>query len=145
MALLRNKPPVWFWIVAVIFALWGLMGIYAFYADITMGAAAKAQLSAYDRNLLASRPAWFPWLYGFGVWTGLFGAVALLLRSAYANILTIVSLVLVIVMFGFIFVATDLIAVKGFGAAAGFPIFIVFMEVAQLWLAQRGIKRGWIA
>ena len=145
MAALRNKAPVWFWILAAVFAMWGALGIWAFYADITMSAAAKSQLSTYDRNLLASRPAWFPWLYGFGVWTGLFGAIALLARSAHARWLTIVSLVLVVVMFGFILVVTDLIAVKGFGAAAGFPIFIVVMEVAQIWLANRAIKRGWIA
>ena len=145
MVSLRNKAPVWFWIVAGVFTVWGLIGVWAFYSDISMSEAAKEQLSTYDRDLLASRPTWFPWLYGFGVWTGLFGAIALLLRSAWSRILTIVSLVLVIVMFGFIFVATDLIAVKGFGAAAGFPIFIVAMEVAQLWVANRAISRGWIA
>lgn len=141
----RNRPPLWFWIVAIVFTLWGMLGVYAFYADVTMSVAAKAHLSAYDRTLLASRPAWFAWLYGFGVWSGLFGAAALLLRSAYARSLTLLSLALVIVMFGYIFAATDLIAVKGFGPAAGFPIFIVAMEIAQLWLADRSIKRGWIA
>ena len=142
---LRNTPPVWFWVLAVVFALWGAMGVWAFYADITLSAAAKAQLSAYDRNLLASRPAWFPWLYGFGVWIGLLGAVALLARLRAARLLSAVSLILVIVMFGYIFAMTDLIAVKGVGAAAGFPVFIVVMEVAQIWLAGRAIKRGWIA
>lgn len=140
----RRTPPMWFWIVAVVFALWGALGIYAFYADVTMSAADMAKLQDYDRRLLASRPAWFPWLYGSGVWTGLLGALALLARRGVARGLTVVSLVLVIAMFGYIFVATDLIAVKGIGAAAGFPMFIVVMEAAQIWVADRAIKRGWI-
>lgn len=140
----RIRPPAWYWILAIVLLAWGVMGIWAFYADVTMSAAAKAQLSPYDRTLLASRPPWFVWLYGFSVWTGLFGAFALLLRSAHARWLTIVSLVLAIVMFGFIFVATDLIAVKGVATATGFPIFIFAMEIAQIWLANRATRRGWI-
>lgn len=145
MAVFRTKPPVWFWVVAVIATLWGAMGVYAFYADITMSAAAKAQLPAYDRNLLASRPAWFPWLYGISVWSGLIGSVALLLRSAQARLLYVVELVTVVIMFGFIFAATDLIAVKGFGPAAGFPLFIFAAAAAQIWFAGFARRRGWIA
>ena len=145
MASLREKPPIWFWVAAIIFTLWGAVGIWAFYADVTMSDAAKAALSDYDRTLLASRPGWFIWLYGAAVWSGLFGAIALLARSAYARIVTILSVILVVVMFGYIFVMTDLIAVKGFGPAAGFPIFVFAMGVAQAWVATQGIKRAWLA
>ncbi|MEO5867019.1 MAG: hypothetical protein ABIS14_12520 [Sphingomonas sp.] len=144
MAVFRQAPPVWFWIVAIVFALWGAMGVYAFYADVTMSEAARAQLSAYDRNLLASRPAWFVWLYGISVWSGLIGSAVLLLRSAQARWLFVVELVTVIAMFGYIFAVTDLIAVKGFGPAAGFPIFIFAVCVVQIWFVGMTRRRGWI-
>lgn len=140
----KSRPPLWFWIVAILITLWGAMGVYAFYADVTMGEAARAQLSAYDRNLLASRPGWFPWLYGASVWSGLFGGIALLVRSAWARPLFVVSLVTIVVMFGFIFIATDLIAVKGVGPATGFPIFIAVVAIFQIWLAGLARRRGWI-
>lgn len=130
--------------MAIVLVLWGALGIYAFYADVTMSEAAKAQLSDYDRRLLASRPSWFVWLYGIAVWSGLFGSVALLLRSRLARAIFIVSLVGTVAMFGYIFAVTDLIAVKGFGPAAGFPIFIVAMGILQVWLAGLAIRRGWI-
>jgi hypothetical protein len=142
---LRNRAPVWFWIAAAVFTLWGVMGVWAFYADITTSAAAKAQMSTYDRQMFASRPAWFVWAYGISVWSGLFGSVALLLRSRHALWLSVVALVTVVAMFGFILIATDLIAVKGLGPAAGFPVFVVAMSIAQIWVARRAAMRGWIA
>lgn len=71
----RHSPPTWFRIAVALLVPWGAMGVYAFYTDITMDAAARAALSDYDRRLLASRPAWFPWLYGTAVWSGLLGTI----------------------------------------------------------------------
>lgn len=133
MASFRQTPPTWFWVVAVLITLWGALGVFVFYSDVTMSDAAKAQLSSYDRTLLASRPGWFVWVYGVAIWSGLFGGIALLARSAYARWLFIASLVAVVFQFGFIFAVTDLIAVKGFVAAAGFPIFITIVAIAQVW------------
>jgi hypothetical protein len=141
----KARPPAWFYIVAVLLVLWGAMGVFAFYADVTMGPAELAKLSAYDRRLLASRPVWFPWLYGVSVWSGLIGSAILLLRRAHARWLFVVSLVTVVAMFGYIFLATDLIAVKGVGVAMGFPIFIFAICVIEVWVAGHAIKRRWIA
>ena len=139
-----EKPPLWFWIVAVLVTAWGAMGVFGFYADIAMSDATRAQLSDYDRRLLASRPAWYPFAYGGAVWSGLFGGIALLLRSAHAPSLLVLSAVLVVIMFGYIFAATDLIRVKGFFAAAGFPIVIFVIALAQIWFAGVARKRRWI-
>lgn len=144
MAALR-KAPIWFWAAAVVLALWGLMGVAAFYMDLMTTPEQLAKMSAYDQKLLASRPEWFMWLYGASVLSGLFGSIALLLRSALARPLFVLSLVLVVVMFGYIFAKTDLIAVKGFTVAAGFPIVIALIGIFQIWLAGLAIRRGWIS
>ena len=39
----RLKPPIWFWLVTIVILAWGAMGIFAFYADRTMDAAAVAR------------------------------------------------------------------------------------------------------
>ncbi|MDO7841135.1 hypothetical protein [Sphingomonas immobilis] len=140
----KLRPPIWFYVIGVLLLLWGAMGVYAFYADVTMSAADLAKLPAYDQRLLASRPVWFPWLYGASVWSGLIGSALLLARSAHARWLFIVSLITVVVMFGFIFIATDLIAVKGVGVAMGFPVFIFAICVLEVWLSGHAIKRRWI-
>ena len=141
----RIRPPSWFWLIALLAILWGVMGVVAFYMDLTMSPAAIADLSSYDRALRASRPGWFMWLYGSAVWTGLIGGVLLLLRSALAHGVFVVSLVLVIVMFGYIFAVTDLIVVKGFGVAAGFPILVALIAGAEIWFAAWARRRAWLA
>jgi hypothetical protein len=140
----RNRPPGWFWLVAVLAVLWGVIGVAAFYMDLTMSPAALADMTQYDRTLRASRPGWFMWLYGAAVWAGFIGGVLLLLRSTLAHPVFVLALVLVIAMFGYIFAVTDLIAVKGFVVAAGFPIVIAAIAAAEIWFAARARLRGWI-
>ena len=140
----RLKPPVWFWIVAILIVAWGGMGVVAFYADRTMNAAALAQLSEYDRHFRATQPLWTIWAYGIAVWTGLIGAIALLAKSRRAHPIFVVSLVAVVLLFGWVFVATDMIAVKGPLQATGFPIFIAVAAVFQIWFADYARKREWI-
>lgn len=141
----RNRAPLWFWIVGIVLVLWGVMGIVAFYQDVAATPEQLARLTAYDRALLASRPSWFIWVYGAAVWSGLIGTIALLAKSGLCRPLFMLSLVLIVVMFGYIFAKTDLIAVKGFTTAAGFPILIAAIAMFQIWIAGLARRRGWIA
>ena len=143
MTIRRSRAPLWFWVVGVLLLFWGVMGIVAFYQDVSATPEQLARLSAYDRALLASRPAWFIWVYGAAVWSGLIGTIALLLRSGTCRPLFVLSLVLIVVMFGYIFAVTDLIAVKGFATAALFPILIAAIAIFQIWFAGVAHRRGW--
>ena len=42
----RIRPPSWFWLIALLAILWGVMGVVAFYMDLTMSPAAIADLSS---------------------------------------------------------------------------------------------------
>lgn len=144
MNIIRQKPANWFWIVAILLTLWGAMGVLAFYMDITSSPESLAQLPDYDRQLLAARPAWQIWAYGLAVWGGLLGSVALLLKRKLASPLYIASLVGMVLSMGPMLFGTDIIAVKGFLAAAGFPIVIVAIGVFQIWFARYARRRGWL-
>lgn len=117
----------------------------AFYLDVNTTPEQLAKMSAYDQKLLASRPTWFLWLYGVAVWSALIGGIVLLLRSSLAQAAFVLSLVTVLAMFGYFFAVTDIVAVKGFVASAGFPILIAVIAVFQVWLAGYAKRRGWIA
>jgi hypothetical protein len=139
------KPPFWFWVVAVVLLLWGLIGFGGFVADRMMSPSQLAQMSDYDRRLYTDRPAWTIWAYGLATATGLLGAVLLLVRRGLARPVWIASLIFVVLLFGYILSATDIIAVKGFLAAAGFPIVIAAIGVFQIWFTGLALRRGWIA
>ncbi len=139
-----TKTPLWFRTLAVLLILWGAMGVFAWVQQMRLGAEAMGPATAYDRALYASLPSWYDWVYLIAVSAGLVGAVMLLLGSALARPVFAVSLVGVVVMFGWMFLATDIIAVKGVPLATGFPVVIFVVAVLQLWLAGMAVRRGWI-
>ena len=144
MGIIRQRPPQWFWLIAIVLTLWGAMGVMAFYMDVMSSPESLAQLPDYDRALLAARPTWQLWAYGVAVWGGLFGSIALLMKRKQASLFFIASLVGMALSMGPMLFGTDIVAVKGFVAAAGFPIFIVLVGIAQLWFAGFARRRGWL-
>lgn len=140
----RQKAPLWFWVAVVLLLLWEAAGIFAFYAHVSIDAAALAAMPPYDRQLYLALPAWYNWVFAFAVWPALLGSLAMLLRSRFARPLFIVSLIGVIIQFGWLFGGTDLIAVKGALATVPFPFVIFLLAVVQVWLAGIAIKRGWL-
>lgn len=139
----RQPVPAWFRIVGVALIAWGVMGGYACVQQLRLGAEAMGPATEYDRALIASLPVWYNAVYIVAVGCGLFGAVALLARSVLSIPLFAISLIAVIVMFGWMFAATDILAVKGAGTLV-FPLVIAAIAVFQLWLGRHARARGWI-
>jgi len=133
-----SNAPRW---PAIIFLLWSLMGIAAFLAQSTADLTELAKSDPYQAQIWSKMPLWAWIAYGVAVACGLGSAIYLLLRSKKAVPLSIVSVVAVLVQFAYTFFMTDILAVKG-PAAAAFPVLIILMSVAQLWLAKNWLKRG---
>jgi hypothetical protein len=137
------KPPTWFWIVSILILLWGAMGVFAFYTDVTMSEEMLAAMDDYDRRMYLGRPTWFATVYGLATWGGFLGGVALLLRRRLAIVLFLLSAVAVVVQFGWVFGVTDLTAEKGAWTLI-FPIFILAIAIFQIWFANLANRRGWL-
>ncbi|OYY72628.1 hypothetical protein [Sphingomonas sp. 28-63-12] len=145
MNIASQRPPRWFWVVALLLLLWSAAGVFAYYAHMTVDQKTLAAMSAYDRAAYLRLPVWFGYVFALAVLPALAGAVALLLRSKFAWPLYALSLIGVIVQFGWVFGATDLIAAKGAAATVPFPLMIFVLAVVQLWLAGVAIRRRWIS
>ncbi len=95
------KPPIWFWIVALLLVLWEGYGVYMCVDQFQHGAmSAGWDHSAYGQALYAKLPKWYNWDYAIATFGGLLGALALLLRERRSVILFIISLIAVIINFG---------------------------------------------
>ena len=138
------KPPKSFWIVSGLALLWMLFGVFAWVMDLMTDESTVAQLSEGQRQLYAARPQWLFVVYGVAIFSGLAGAIALLLRSSWATTLFALSLVAIIVQFGYTFFAMHAVEVLGPAAAIPFPLVIFLIGVALLWFAHRSRKSGWI-
>jgi hypothetical protein len=137
------KPPIWFWIVAVLLVLWEAMGCYACYMQFKLGAAAMGPVDDWSLKYYAALPVWYNTVYLVAAFGGLLGGLALLLREKRARILFWISFVAIIVMFGYAFAATDLIAHKGLGQVLPFPLIIAAIGAFSIWFAGLSVKRGW--
>jgi hypothetical protein len=138
------KPPIWFWVLAVLLLLWEAVGVYACVMQLRMGAASWPDAMDYDRRIYLSMPVWYNWVYAIATFGGLLGAIALVLRRSLSVPLYVISLVAIVVMFGYVLGTTDMIAHKGFAAAAGFPIVIFLLGALAVWLARTAQARGWL-
>lgn len=138
-----QKPPPWLYIVGVILLLWGLAGCWAFYTHVTLGAAANPEATDWDRAYFAALPGWFAIDFAVAVGAGLLGSIALLLRSKWAVTLYWLSLVAVVIQFGWMFLATDVIAVKG-ASATFFPALIFVITVFEIWVSGLAKRQGWL-
>lgn len=144
MTTVRRLPPTWFWIVSILLVLWELMGVWSCYEHVVHGPEAMGAVpSDYDRRLFASLPGWYNFVYGIATVGGLAAGIALLLRHGSAAGLAGISLAATVVMFGWMFLATDIITAKGVWTTY-FPALIIAIGVLTLWFATRAKARGWI-
>ena len=140
---LTEKPvvPVWYWIVAVLLLLWGAMGIFAFYSQLTTPYDKMvAEMGKLAADCIKDMPTWLWWTYGVAVWSGVLGSVGLLLRRRWTLPLYLVSLVAVIVQFGHSFLIQRIQDLMGWSAAT-FPAVIIAIAIFQLgyatWLRKK--------
>lgn len=135
--------PVRFWIITVLLILWEAAGCYACVMQIRLGAAAMGPVDDWSLSYYAALPAWYNWVYAAATFGALLGGLALLLRSRLAGLLFRISFVAIVVMFGYAFVATDLIAHKGLLQVSPFPLFIAAVGVFSIWFARLSTRNGW--
>lgn len=139
-----TKPPKWYFVVTGLLILWALVGCYSYLAQVMMSPADLAKLPEAQRDMMTTLPTWLTALFAIAVWSALAGAICLLLRLTFAPTAYLVSLVAVVVQFGWILGATPIIKTMGFLDAAGFPIFIAIAGAASLWFARMAKGRGWL-
>lgn len=137
------KRPAWFVVVALLLLAWEAMGVYACMQQFRLGADAMGPASDYDRDLFARLPIWYNAIYAVAVGTGFLGGLALVFGSVLSIPLFAISLIAVVIQFGWLFAATDIVAVKGVWVTY-FPLVILGIGVFSVWFARHARARRWI-
>jgi hypothetical protein len=140
----NNKPPRSYWVIATLALVWMFIGVAAWVMDLLTDEQALAAMSEPQRQLYASRPAWLFGVYAVAIFSGLLGAFALLMRKSWAVALLTVSLVAIVVQFGYTFLGMNAVGLLGAGEALTVPIIIFCIGVALLWFASRSRQSGYI-
>lgn len=136
--------PRWYWIVSSLALLWMLFGVFAFAMDLLTDEAALQGMSPAQQELYLARPSWLLIVYGIAVFGGLAGTVGLLLRRSWAVPLLALSLLAAVVQFGYVLFGMGAVRVLGAAAALPFPLVIISIGAALLWLGIHSRRRGWL-
>ena len=141
----QARAPVHLWIVGILSLLWSCMGAYDYvmsrmhnmaYLKAMMPNANPAVVYAY----MDSMPIYASIGWGLGVWGGLLGAVLLLIRSRYAVWAFLVSLVGMVLSFGWqLFLATNVPAGMNNPVV---PAVITVIGLFMLWYSWSMEKKG---
>ncbi len=127
-----ERVPMWFWIVSALALLWNLIGVYSYLAEVgVFGEAARVP------GPWQTMPAWVTAAYATGVFGAVIGVVGLLLRQRWARLVLLISLVALIVDWGWVF----------FASGAGIqPLGVAVLVISALlvWFAGHAAKRGWL-
>lgn len=138
------KPPVWYWIVAVLSTLWSCAGCAAYYMQVSMKAADLAKLPPAQQEIWGMMPGWVTAAYAIAVWVGLAGSISLLTRMVWARHLFIVSLIAVLIQFGWTFFGSPILKTVGPAGSIPFPAVIILIAIALVWFSGFATHRGWL-
>lgn len=120
-----------FWAIGLIALLWNLMGVGAFFGEMSSGT-------------LAAMAIWGAGAFGVAVFGGAIGSLLLLLRKALAEPVFILSLIGVVVqMFYNLVIAKSTTVYGPFEIAM--TIMIPVIAAFLVWYARSAKQKGWIS
>jgi len=140
----KTKIPKWFWVGAIFFLLWNLMGILSFITHTFMSEEALAALPERERDLYGDYPFWTTIVFAIAVFFGLLGSLGLMFKKKWSKLAFIISLGAIVPQMIHNVFFTKSIEVYGPLQAASMPILVVLFGVFLVWFSMLGIKNNWL-
>lgn len=124
--------PGWYWAVAVLAVAWEAFGAYIYTSQSLIDHSAR-------EGGYATMASWQWGVFAVAVWSGLLGAIALLLRKRWAVPLLLLSLVAAAFQYGYA-------ATQGTLESADMPVAVSVLVVGLLLVvfSSYAKRRGWL-
>ena len=140
-----NKTPKWFWVVAIFFLLWNILGVLSFLGHTFISEEALAVLPAEERALYDEYPLWTNIIFAIAVGFGFLGAIGLVLKKRWAQPAFLVSLLAIIPQMTHNVFFTGSMEVYGAAQAVTMPILVVLFGLLAFLFAKNGVRKSWLA
>jgi hypothetical protein len=137
------KAPWHLWAVGAATLLWNGFGAFQWYRQVTRSQAYWGGLTMEQVQFVIAQPMWVEVAFGVGVWTGVLGALMLLLRRRLAFNAFVASLIAILVNTLFMQVLSNGRAVFGSGTLIA-AIAVIAVAAASIVYAGFARKRGFI-
>lgn len=137
-----NKPGIAFWIIGIIALFWNGMGVNAYLQSAFNTEAATAGLNVDQIALMDGMPSWYTALFAIAVFSGLIGAITLLMRKQLAVILFMVSFVAATINQVYWLFGTDAIEVFSEYQPYLMPVLIIGIGIFLIWFSKDQKKKA---
>lgn len=131
-----NKPPLWFWIVSTLALIWNILGVGAYFAQISMTDEMMSALPQEQQDMYANLPSWYMIVFALAVFAGTLGCLALLLRKKWAYTFFLIGAIAALIQMTYITFAINMPNVM--------TPMIIIVSLALIWLSKKATAKGWI-
>jgi hypothetical protein len=135
-----NRPSVNFLIISSIALLWNIMGAFAYFGQMFMSHKVLSSLPKPEQDYFINMPIWVTVSFAAAVFSGLFGAISLLLKKKHAIYLFLISIILILAHQYYIFFIQDHIKVEGLELIL--PLTTIIFGLYLLWFSIKMNKKG---
>ena len=139
----KTKISIWFWVVAVFFLLWNIMGVGSFFMHTFISNETLDALPIAEKELYKSYPLWTKIVFAIAVAGGLLGSLGLLFKKKWSKLAFIISLCAIIPQMAHNVFLTKSIDVYG-PSSVIMPIMVVVFGVFLVLFSIAGIKKNWL-
>ena len=140
----KQKPPIWYWIIAAFALLWNAMGVYQYLQQAYQTDAFKAMYPDPETlEMVINTPGWVMAAFATAVFFGFLGSLALVLRKRWAKPLLLISLTGIVVQLTYNLFISNALEVYGPGAII-MPMMVLIFGLAIFYLAKKAETKGWI-
>ncbi|WP_323788926.1 hypothetical protein [Psychroserpens sp.] len=134
----NTKPPVWFWIIAVVALIWNGLGVMAYLTHALISDDMIAALPEEQQaEFLVEHPTWYTAAFALAVFCGALGCLALLIRKKWAFMLFLISFVTATIQQLYIIFTVE-------GASPVMPLMVIVVCAFLVWFSKKSIANGWI-
>jgi len=138
----RRTTPAHLWIVGFLALLWNAFGCYDYLMTQTANATYLGKIPPDQLAYMNTLPSWLTAFWALGVWGGLVGSVAMLMRSRYSVWAFALSLIGAVVGMGYQMFVQKMPASMTQGAMAIMPWVIIVVAAFLLWYSRNEEKKG---
>ncbi len=135
---LKQKPPIWFWVVSALGLLWNGMGVNAYLQQAYNTESYRAMYSAEQLEIDANMPAIITAAFAISVFSGLIGCIGLLLRKKIAYSLLLISLLTV-------FILTGYTLINNYISSLVMTIMIIVFSIFLFIFAKHSKSKTWLS
>ena len=139
----KTKIPMWFWVVAVFFLLWNLMGVSSFFTHTFISNEVLDALPIAEKELYESYPLWTKIVFAIGIFGGLLGSIGLVLKKKWSKLSFIISLCAIIPQMIYNVFVSKSMEVHG-TVSIVIPIMVVAFGIFIVWFSEFGIRKSWL-